>query len=562
MKSHKYYDKFVEAQHDEINSHYIRASFNLIKPPEGRKLLAAIWVFDYKLDMVNGVLIKFKARMVAGGHTQTEGVDYNETFSPVVRQASVRLMLVIAMILGLQVEQLDVVTAFLYGQLEEPNYMKCPPGFEQYDEDGNPLCWEIVKSIYGLHQSSREWFKVVHTYLESLGYTPSVKEPCLYFNVKIYEREDIVTKERLYILVYVDDFLVMGSTKEIIDEFKTNIKSQFEIKDLGQAKVIIGLTHERIGDGVYIGQQHYAQQVLRDFGMWDTETKEGIVIPIDIASTPMSVGWIHDEKSKPLDPKGVEFFRSIVMSLMYLATNTRPDLSFATNLLSGYQTDAREHDLRAAHRILRYLRGTWDFGLFYRKSSVSATLFVDAELQAILETIVAYADASWAQERGRKSRGGFVFIFMGAALIWNCSQQKIIALSSTESELYTFSDCAKDALWLRQILAELQIHLSKPTEIRQDNKSTIAVVMNPVNHKMTKHIEVRTMHFRDNITKGELSVAYCPTEDMIADIFTKALDPKTFWKFVELLGLRSLADLRGESVIHLTEDVELAFDKE
>ena len=296
--------------------------------------------------------------------------------------------------------------------------------------------------------------------------------------------------------------------------------------------------------------------------MWDTETKEGIVVPIDIAPTPMTVGWTHDEKSKPLDAKGTELYRSIVMSLMYLATNTRPDLSFATNLLSGYQTDAREHDLQAAQRILRYLRGTWDMGLFYRKSSIPATLFVNDDLQAILETIIAYADASWAQEKGRKSRGGFVFMFLGAALIWNCSKQKVIALSSTESELYTFSDCAKDALWLRQFLAELQIYLSKPTEVRQDNKSTIAVVMNPVNHKMTKHIEVRTMHFRDQIAKGELSVAYCPTEDMIADIFTKALDPKTFWKFVELLGLRSLADLKGESVIHLTEDVEFDFQQD
>ena len=342
-------------------------------------------------------------------------------------------------------------------------------------------------------------------------------------------------------LVYVDDFLLMASDMTWIVKLKELFKTNFQIKEIGAAKHIIGVQFERLGtDSIYIGQPAYAEKLLREFDMWETEIN-GVTIPIKHKSTPMVVGWTHNDSSPKLSREMHSRYRTCIMSLMYLVTNSRPDMMYATCLLSQFQVSPTEHDWDAAMYILRYLRGTYDYGLVYTKANITGRLFsADGDLMSWVEqSTVMYADAGWAQEKQRRSRSGFVFMCCGAALTWFCKVQPVISLSSTESELYALSDAVRDVIWLRQFLEELGISFKDATVVYQDNKSTIAVAVNPVNHKMTKHIAVRTFHFREQLELKRIIIIYCPTDEMLADGMTKALPPKPHTKQTEQMGLRS-----------------------
>ena len=221
--------------------------------PFGKRLLRCKWVFDYKLDIEKGCLLKFKARLVAIGQQQEEyGVDYKETFAPVIRKETLRMMIALSEIMDWHIAQMDVSVAFLYGDLTERNYMYCPEGFPQFDENGESLVCEIYRSLYGLHQSAREWNNVLTKYLVENGFIQSVKDNCLFHK---FDKE-----RKVFIMVYVDDLLFLSSSKELIEQLKKLMKNQFEVKDLGEAKHIIGIQYEKIKNvsfkGSWIGQQN------------------------------------------------------------------------------------------------------------------------------------------------------------------------------------------------------------------------------------------------------------------------------------------------------------------
>ena len=544
--NHKYADMFKQAEQEEINSHHTNGTWGLTSSSEGRKILKSKWVYDYKVDVSKGILIRFKARLVAAGYDQIAGVDFTETYAPVIRTQSLRLMLVIGYMLGLHIDQMDVSTAFLNADLSEPNYMKMAPGYQVLDGDGIPMVCQLRKSIYGLHQSAREWFNTLSGYLISKGYTAMIKDPCIFFKF------DEETGKTTYVLVYVDDLLLMASDKKLILQMKEMMNTKFKMKDLGEAKHIIGLQYEKIEkDGIYVGQPEYTKTLLENYNMWNIDTRDGS-IPIDTKQTPMVVNWEHDEFGSIENPIVKEKYRSLIMSLQYLAQNSRPDISFTVSYLAQYMEKPNDKDWDALMRILRYLRGTWDLGLYYHSSALPPMLHPSSDMMdEYLQTLEGFGDASHANEQGRKSRSGYCFILAGAAVSWYCKKQNVVALSSTEAEFIALSEAIKDALWYRHFFEELGWPLGTPVVVNQDNKSTIAVAMNPINHKMTKHIGTRVEFFRDHIKKNEIELIWCGTEDMIADIFTKALPGTQHMRLTSMLGLRSLSDLLGASVIQL-----------
>jgi hypothetical protein len=532
MLQHIYCDYFIAAEKVELNAMHKKEVWKTgPRPSMGRKLLRSQWIYSYKIDHTTNTISRFKARLVAMGNTQMKGIDYIETYSPVVKSQTLRIMLVIAARCNLLIEQTDVDTAYLNATLDRVNYMTMPEGYEEYDKHGNRLILHLLKSLYGLHQSGREWYKLISSSLKDNGFEQAKTDPCLFIKK--------ASIGNAYILLYVDDMIIMASSQQDINDIKHNLRKNFSIKEMGAAQNILGMLIECTAEGIYLGQPKYAMEILKSMDMILCSPKH----------TPMVVGWEHDINSLPLSPDRAKKYHSVVMKLAYLANQTRPDIAFTVNTLSQYQTDCREHDWKAVVHAVRYLRGTTDHGLFYTlESNPFATLHTNDTNFLDDTTFIpeAYADASYAQEHGRKSRSGHVFMMAGAAITWFCKKQPVVALSSTEAEYYALSEAVKEALWLRQMLNEIEFRMNDPTVVHQDNLSTIAIAMNPIQHQRVKHMDVKVHFLRDHLDKKDVTLLYCPTEDMVADILTKALPNVSHRKFTNLLGLHSLSTLRGE----------------
>jgi len=462
-------------------------------------------------------------------------------------------MIAIALIFGLKIEQADVSTAFLYGKLLEANFMRFPPGFVERGPNGEELVCRLIHSIYGLHQSARAWYKCLKDYLVENGFKVCLSDPCVLVKV------DPETKEVIIVLIYVNDLLLMCNSSKMMAELKEVFKKRFEIKDLGPAQFILGIQLERFEEAIWLGQPLYAREILEEMDMWNKveslpNGKES-EIPMETRPTPMSVSWIHDDSSPLLDLNEKKRYTSVVMKLSYLATQSRPDISFSVNILATHLQSPNKSDWNALIRVLRYVRGTYDLGILFQRSS-SGLIMVTNEANSLSDPEYmpqAFADASYAEEVGRKSRSGYLMMMCGGIVTWYSKKQSTVAQSSTEAEYYSLSEVVKEALWMRSLLAELNILISKPITVHQDNQSTMAIAMNPINHQRVKHMDVRVHFLRHHLEHKHIELVYCPTENMIADILTKALPPQSHRHLCGLMGLRSLADLQNESAWNATD---------
>ena len=525
---------WMGATQAEMKSHADMGTFEMV-PNSGNfgNIIGSKLVFAHKIDE-SGKVLRFKARLVATGWSQKEGVDFFETFAPVGRIQSIRFLVALALYLGLQLEQMDVATAFLYALLDEPNYMRLPPGFRQFDTDGRELVCRLIRAIYGLHQSSRAWFKNVKDHLLSKGFVQSLVDPCLFFQV------DSVNLKLLIVIVYVDDMILTANSAELMSELKQIFKDQYEMKDLGDAKYLLGIQIERRNGGVWMGQPRYTQDFLKEAQMWtDAAGKETTSKP-----TPMSALWKHDPDAESLDAESHSLYRSNLMKASYLAQQTRPDIVYTVNVLAEHQQAPNKSDELALERLMRYLRGTWDVGLFFCMDGANIPkLFGPAGEETIGDLLVGYADASYAEDTRRHSRGAFVFMLGGATVNWFTKRQSTIALSSTEAEYYALAEATKEAIWWRNLFDELHIAPTKPTLIHQDNQSTIALAKNPVHHQKNKHYDIKAHFLRSYVENQSIRLEYCPTGDMIADALTKALPPALHKRFTDCMGLKSLSSL-------------------
>jgi hypothetical protein len=477
------------------------------------------------------------------GSSQVKDHDYTETHSPVVKTKIIRILLALSAVLGLTIEQLDVDTAFLYGNLTETNYMRLPQGFEEYGPDGVPRVAKLVKSLYGLHQAGREWYKVLKAHFLSEGFTQLKSDACTFLKI------DKSTGKLIIVLIYVDDILIASADRNAIQTTKDAIKSQFSIKELGEAQWIIKIQVQDCGDAIWQGQINYITSILKEYDQWDIKEESW-------KDTPMAVTWKHEPKSTSLSGEDKKAYASLVAKLIYLSTHTRPDISYAVNTLAQYQQDPRDHDWTALMRILKYLRYTVDLGIAYFKSKAMEGVIYAADSES-LETMTPIevpeemqprgaTDASHGMEDDRKSRSGYIFMMFGAPVIWFSKKQPTVALSSCEAELIALVEGVKEGVWQRDFFKELGFKLDKPTVMDQDNQSVIAIAVNPVHHARIKHMELKNCYIRENVEQGVIRLVYCPTELMIADIMTKALPGPQHWKLVELMGMRRLSELNKD----------------
>jgi hypothetical protein len=489
-----------QATNEEFQSLLRNGTWILVIRPKGKSVnfVKSKWVFKTKRDQ-HGNIIKYKARLVAKGFMQIKGIDFDQTFSAVVRFLSIRVVLVIVAYEDLELESMDVDTAFLNATLDEDIYLEQPQGFRQWGPNGEELVCKLQKAIYGLKQASRNWFLTINEWLiNDYGMVPTHADTCVY--IRRFEGHN----QKLIVTVWVDDLIIAGSTKAIINDFKAAISRRFKMKDSGELKYILGMeiTRDRSKHTLKISQSAYLKQVLERFGM-DQCTPVG---------NPME-GILRRTTEGKVD----QTYMSIVGSLMYASIVSRPDLTFAIQVLSRhFQCCGPEH-IAAAKRVLRYLKGTLDKGITYGSTTEGAGVYTTVKL-------VGYSDADWGGDLDtRRSTTGYIFTLNHGVVSWGSKLQATVALSSAEAEYMALCSATQEAIHLRQLVKDLGHAQDEATVIFEDNAGCIALSENPVFHKRSKHIDIKYHFIRERVASNEIKVQYVPTEDQLADLLTKGL---------------------------------------
>uniref|UniRef100_A0A0A1X768 Retrovirus-related Pol polyprotein from transposon TNT 1-94 n=1 Tax=Zeugodacus cucurbitae TaxID=28588 RepID=A0A0A1X768_ZEUCU len=480
-------------------------TWSAVDLPRGQKVIGSKWVFRIKRNP-DGNIEKFKSRLVAKGCSQQLGLNYWETFSPVIRYETIRMLLAIAVEKELHLHQIDISNAYLNSDLTEEVYIRQPEGF--IDSKNPDKVLKLNKAIYGLKQSGREWNSTLDIALKNFGFNPCKSEPCLY----VKERDKVYS----YIAVYVDDLILACPSEEEVTNIKRKLSSKFKLQDGNTLKFFLGFEVEREGKtgAISVCQKTYIKELLSVYGITSCR-------PV---STPLDPGFQISCKDKNCSKVDVTNYQSLIGSLMYLAISTRPDIMHAVSLLAQRNQDPHsEHEAGAKH-VLRYLSKTVDLKLHYCKNG---------------KPVKGYADADWANNNtDRKSYTGYSFFLAGSAFSWQSKKQDVVALSSTEAEYIALSTAAKEAVYLRRLLKEMGCSSEDPILLKGDNMSAIQISKNPVFHKRTKHIEIKYHYIRDVVERKEIELEYVSTNDNVSDIFTKNLQKQKHVKFVDMLGLK------------------------
>ena len=522
------HDVWCKAMATELAALEANHTWEIVPLPAGKRVVSCKWVFKVKFNQ-DGTVERYKARLVARGFTQTEGLDYFETFAPVAKMSTVRVLLSLAAVSKWSVTQMDVTNAFLYGVLDEEVYMAIPQGYvlpAQFADYNSkiPLVCRLVKSIYGLKQSPRKWFIKFKEVLLQFGFIQAHSDHSLFLFKS--------TEFFLAILVYVDDILVVGSDSTSIANIKAHLASHFKIKDLGPLKYFLGIEAARSDKGIYLNQRKYTLDIIKDVGLEHSRT----------ASVPMEQNHtLLGNKVSPflIDPAP---YRRLVGRLIYL-TITRPDLSYAVHVLSQFLASPRQCHLDAAFKVVKYLKLTVGQGIL-----LSAT----SPLQ-----LSAFADADWGGcPLTRQSLTGYCVTLGSSLLSWKSKKQHTVSRSSAEAEYRALADVCCELTWLLNLFHELGFNALKPVTLYCDNRSAMYIAANPVFHERTKHIEIDCHLVREKLQKGYIKTAYISTHDQPADMFTKAISSSSLHHLLSKLGVLNLfstSSLRGDDVhIHAT----------
>ena len=505
-----------DACEDEIKSIVKNKTWDLAELPVGAKAIGLKWIFKIKRNS-DGSINKFKARLVAKGYIQRHGVDFDEVFAPVARIETVRFLLALAASQGWQVHHLDVKTAFLHGDLKEEVYVSQPEGFVVKGQEGK--VYRLKKALYGLRQAPRAWNEKLNRVLGELKFVKCAKEPAVY---RRQEKEHL-----LLVAVYVDDLLVTGTSRVMIEEFKKGMSERFEMSDLGKLTYYLGIEVDQHNEGITLKQERYAKKILEECGMRDCNT---VQVPMDPSL----------KMSKALDEQSVneKEYRRSIGCLRYLL-HTRPDLSFSVGVMSRYMQDPKTSHAAAIKQILRYLQGTLGFGLVFKRGTNTK--------------LIGYSDASHnVDEDDGRSTTGHVFYFLDSPITWCSQKQETVALSSCEAEFMAATEAAKQAIWLQELLSEIMGKECEKVVVLIDNKSAIALTKNPVFHGRSKHIHRRYHFIRECVDNNLIEVQHIPGSIQKADILTKGLGRIRYKEMRSLIGVEDVSQsyfkLKGDNV--------------
>ena len=485
-----YKNEWLKAVYNELNNMKILNIYQTVKQiPKSANLVSCRWIFKNRTD-ANGTIIKRKARLVAKGFTQQYGIDFHETFSPTLKQDSIRILTALAVQYNYNIEQMDINAAYLNANLDVEIYM-IPP---ECHEDYNKRFWKLNKAIYGLKQRGHSWNNELNKYLINIGFRRLISEPCLY--MKTNDKGNI----SCLLGVYVDDNLISGTNYEIKNT-KILIKNRFKIKEIGNVDFVIGIKFIKHDKGYFLNQKRYILDIIKKFGM-------ELCYPIRNMK-PTENKELRKIKFNPTK------YRSAIGNLLYLAICTRPDILFSVSKSARKSTEPTMEDWENVLKIFKYLKGTINYGINFTKNN-KIEAFVDADYAGDKET--------------RKSTTGFI-ITIGNTSISSCSKlQRSVSTSSAESEYYSLRECGKHCAWYLNLFNELNQNL-KCISINIDNKAAIYNSKNQTINPRTKHIDIRVHYIRELIKENKIYLKYIKSEHNLADGFTKYLNSTLMDKF-------------------------------
>ncbi|GJY52395.1 putative ribonuclease H-like domain-containing protein [Tanacetum coccineum] len=493
-------ESWVDAMQEELLQFQIQKVWILVDLPPGKKTIRLKWVYRNKKDK-RGIVVRNKARLVAQGHRQEEGIDYDEVFAHVARIEAIRIFLACASYMGFTVYQMDVKSVFLYETIDKEVYVTQHPGFT--DPMYPKKVYKVVKALYGLHQAPRAWYATLSNFLLKNGYRRGAIDKILFIKK---DKKDIILVQ-----VYVDD-IIFGSTKKFwCDEFEKLTKSKFRMSSMGELTFFLGLQVKQKEDGIFISQDKYVAEILKKFDFMNVKTASTLIE----SQRPLT----KDEEAANVD---VHLYRSMIGSLMYL-TASRPDIMFAVCNCSRFQVTPKASHYSAVKRIFRYLKGKPKLGLWYPKVSP-----FDLE---------AYSDSDYAGANlDRKSTTGGCQFLCKRLISWQCKKQTIMATSTTEAEYVAAASCCGQVLWIQNQMLDYGFNFMN-TKIHIDNESTICIVKNPVFYSKTKHIEIRHHFIRDAFKKKLIQVLKIHIDNNVADVLTKAFDAGRFQFLIVSIGM-------------------------
>ena len=491
----------------EVKSLEENGTWVLEELPADRSAIGCCWVFKRKEDG------RFKARLVAKGYSQRLGIDYQETYAPVAKFTTLRILLSLVSENDWELEGMDVKTAFLHSELAETIFMKIPEGI-QPKGGGNlsRMACRLIKTIYGLKQSPRAWYGKIHSFFIENGFIRSEEDHSFY----VHESRSLI------ILLYVDDMVLAASSHESILWAKAALRKNFQMTDLGELTTFIGVEifRNRAQRTLKASQGSYIGRILKDHGM---EWCASVATPVDPGVRLSKTE--EDFASNPTNEANRQQYQSAVGSLMYAMLGMRPDIAYAVGIVSQYCTNPNQHHWTAVKRIFRYLAGTRGLGILYGGGA----------------RCEGFCDSDWGGSADRRSTSGYVFLLNGGAISWANRKQPTVALSSTEAEYIALTQAVKEVLWLRTLFSEIGApkHAREISQISSDNQGAIALAKNPGFHARSKHIDIQYHFIREhtNPDTGTISLEYCLTDKMTADILTKGLPRSRHEKHTSGMGL-------------------------
>lgn len=414
----------------EFDALLANGTWTLCPRPRHHNVVRNKWVYKVKRKQ-DGTVERFKACLVAKGFDQCSGIDFTETFSPVIKSTTIRVVLAIAVHFNWSIRQLDVSNAFLHGHLTEDVFMEQPRGF--VDPTHHHHVCRLHKAIYGLKQAPRAWFTRLSQALLELGFHSSAVDTSLF----IYYHSNVT----LYLLVYVDDILITGTDSAALHSIIAQLQSVFAMKDLGELGFFLGMQAHRDSRGLHLRQSKYIIDLLHKSSMAGAKP---------YAAPTVSGSKLSAAAGEPLSDPDAATYRQVVGTLQY-STITRPDIAYSVNQLCQFMHSPTSAHWIAAKRVLRYLKGSIDHGLFFQKGSL---------------TLEAYCDSDWAGDPDdRRSTTGFG-VFLGPCLVsWCAKKQPVVARSSTEAEYRALATVTTEIYWLRMLLKDLRLSLPVPPSI-------------------------------------------------------------------------------------------------
>ncbi|KAJ0590748.1 putative RNA-directed DNA polymerase [Helianthus annuus] len=493
---------WFNAMTHEFNALIKNNTWELVPRQANMHVIRSMWLFRHKYRS-DGTLERYKARLVCDGRTQEVGVDCGETFSPVVKPATIRTVLSLALSQSWSINQLDVTNAFLHGNLNETVYMYQPMGFRHRDFPDH-VC-RLRKSLYGLKQAPRAWYQRFTDFVVSMGFLQSKCDNSLF----TYHHGG----DTAYLLIYVDDIILTTSSDILRTKLMGSLASEFAMKDLGPLSYFLGVQVTRSANHMFLSQQTYARDIIARAGM---QSCNSVATPVDTKPK------LSATSSPTFD--NPTLYRSLAGALQYL-TFTRPDISYAVQQICVHMHAPTVDDWNALKRVIRYLQGTSSYGLTLSPCS--------------LVSLRAYTDADWAGcPDTRRSTSGYC-VYMGPNLLsWSSKRQSTVSRSSAEAEYRAVANVVAEICWLRNLLLELRHPLRTASLVYCDNISAIYLSGNPVQHQRTKHIELDIHFVREQVQRGKVRILHTPTRFQIADIFTKGLPKVLFDDFRSSLNIR------------------------